>query len=93
MEAGDKIWLLTKRLHLPDINVLLGKMLEVTLSFDRCENTITKWLKKYRNAIKNNKKFVEIKAMTSKLFLSMLGNLLVKATRGEMGIRIINDLH
>ena len=83
-----------KTLKLPDINVLLKKMLEVTLSFDGNEHKIKKWLNIHRKTIRNNKKLVVCRSKKNdiKILLPILSNLLVRATRGERGNRVFEEL-
>jgi len=81
-------------LELPNINDILEKMVTVNLSFDGRQNTISEWLQRHRDTLKSNQKLIihQCEENDIKILLSMLRNLLVRATKGERGNRIYDEL-
>ncbi len=74
-------------LELPNINDILEKMVTVTLSFDGRQNAISEWLQRHRKTLKSNQKLIihQSEKNDIKILLSMLRDLLVRATKGERG--------
>jgi hypothetical protein len=74
-------------LALPNINDILEEMVTVTLSFDGRQNTISEWLQRHRKTLKSNQKLIihQSEKNDIKILLSMLRDLLVRATKGERG--------
>ena len=81
-------------LELPNINDILGKMVTVNLSFDGQEDAISKWLQRHRKTIKSNQRlFIHQSEQNDiKILHSMLRDLLVRATKGERGNRVYDEL-
>ncbi|MHC4123233.1 MAG: hypothetical protein ACYSSI_06635 [Planctomycetota bacterium] len=82
------------KLALPNINDLLEKMVTVNLSFDGREDAISEWLQGHRKTLKNNQKLYINKSEKNdiKILLSMLRDLLVRATMGERGNMVYVEL-
>ena len=74
-------------LDLPNINDILERMVTVSLSFDGRQDAISKWLQGHRKTLKSNQKLITHQSEENdiKILLSMLRDLLVRATKGERG--------
>lgn len=74
-------------IELPNINRILEKAVTVSLSYDGQNKTIEKWLQQYRATFDANQRLVNTPTEKKdiKILLSMLRDLLVRATKGERG--------
>ena len=75
------------------LNDILARMVTVNLSYDGCQDTIEGWLRRHRETFKNNQKLHIHRSERNdiKILCSMLRDLLVRATKGEMGERIYKE--
>ena len=81
-------------LVLPDINDVLEKMVEVNISFDGQQGTVRGWMQRHRQTIKINQKLFNNRSEENdiKILLSILRDLLIRATSGERGTRVYEEL-
>ena len=81
-------------IELPDINDLFEQIIQITFSFDGNQKTIKGWLKEHRKAIKANQDLLNHHSEESdiKILLAMLRDILIRATKGERGIRVYEEL-
>lgn len=83
------------KINVPNINDLLGKMIHIKFSFDGNQKTINEWLQEHRKIIKNNQKLLIRRSEENdiKILVSMLRDLLIRATKGERGNRVYEELN
>ena len=79
---------------LPEVNVVLNKLVDTESSFDGKTQSIALWVKDQRNNIRNNQDLVNNKSEENdiKILLIFVHNMLVRAMRGEKGVAIYNEL-
>jgi hypothetical protein len=83
------------KINVPNINDLLAKMMHIKFSFDGDQKTLNEWLQEHREIIKNNHNLLIRRSDENdiKILISMLRDLLIRATKGERGNRIYEELH
>jgi len=78
------------RIILPDINIIIEKILPVESTFDNETKTIKTWILEHRQFISSNKLLLQQKGdkYDIKVLTILLGNLLMRSVKGESGARL-----
>jgi endonuclease III len=82
------------KINVPNINDLLKKVMYIEFSFEGDQKSINDWLQEHREIIKNNQKLLVRRNEKNdiKILITMLSDLLIRATKGERGIRVYEEL-
>jgi endonuclease III len=81
-------------LVLPNINDVLQQMSNANFSFDSHQGPIHEWLRRHRETIRNNQQLLVHRSEENdiEILLSILRDLLIRATRGERGNKVYEEL-
>ena len=81
-------------IKLPEINTIIKEIIEVESKFDGNKKKIKDWVNEHRLSIKNNNLLIKNKSEKNdiKILLCLLRDLLVRAMRGEMGMKTFYEL-
>ncbi|MFZ3123234.1 MAG: hypothetical protein WA104_07765 [Thermodesulfovibrionales bacterium] len=79
---------------IPEVNETLSELMAVESTFERRTQTISKWVMEHRNKIKKNRNLLAEESPENdiKLLNIFLRDLLVRAIKGEMGLRVYKEL-
>lgn len=81
-------------IKLPDINEIISKIIKIRVSFEGKTQKIEDWLEEDRAQIRENQSLIKYKSDENdiKILLPILSDLLVRATKGERGNRVYEEL-
>jgi len=81
-------------LAIPEINETLSRLLPVESTFDGRTQTISEWVMEHRNEIKKNRNLLRANGTNNDIAILniFLRDLLVRAIKGEMGLRVYKEL-
>ncbi len=81
-------------IKLPEINTILSKIIEVESKFDGDKKIIKDWINEHRVFIKSNNLLIKNKSEKNdiEILLCLLRDLLVRAMKGEMGMKTFYEL-
>ena len=82
------------QIAIPEVNETLSKLMAVECEFDGRAQTISKWVMEHRNKITENHNLLTARAPENdiKILNIFLRDLLVRAIKGEMGLRVYEEL-
>jgi len=81
------------QIAIPEVNETLSKLMAVECEFDGRAQTISKWVMEHRNKITENHNLLTARAPENdiKILNIFLRDLLVRAIKGEMGLRVYEE--
>ncbi|OGW14721.1 MAG: hypothetical protein A2035_02150 [Nitrospirae bacterium GWA2_42_11] len=79
---------------IPEVNETLSKLMDVECKFDGMTQTISKWVMEHQNETKKNRNLLTARTPENdiKILNIFLRDLLVRAIKGEMGLRVYKEL-
>jgi len=82
------------QIAIPDVNKTLNTLMAVRSTFEDRTQSISDWVMEHRNEMKKNQLLLAVKSPANDIAILniFLCNLLVRAIKGEMGLRVYEEL-